>query len=310
VAFTSALSRLILLDASGQTRWVAESRQLRDVAPRLTPELVVAATETGLQAFDRATGAPAWTADIGERANTPVLGAGVLVAPTWDGSIFGVDERAGTVRWRSALPGPAFGPAASDGTLAVTTWVADDHSAAGAVAVDVVSGATRWSVPLPTGGVSAPAVVAATPGAPGVVVAVAGDVAAHGLDITTGAERWRTPLEGAGSPEVAPLAVPGGDVLVGHRLGGMALLDRRGAVRWQVSSDGAAVRGAPAGPGLAGQFALPLDDGRVLLAGPGAPTVSVDPPGRVSGVAAGPGGVLVVATREARVNGVTASTGW
>nr|MDQ6911114.1 PQQ-binding-like beta-propeller repeat protein [Actinomycetota bacterium] len=242
VAFTSALSRLILLDATGRTDWVAEGAHLRDVAPRLTPDLVVAATETGLRAFDRTGGAPAWSADIGERANTPVPGAGVLVASTWDASIFGVDERTGTVRWRSPLPGPAFGPAASDGTTAVTTWVADDHASAGAVAVDTATGKQRWAVPLPPGGVSAPAIGAATPP---VVVVVAGDLAAHGLEVASGAELWRTALDGAGSPEVAPLALAGGDVLVAHRLGGMALLQPGGQMRWQVSSDGAAVRGAP-----------------------------------------------------------------
>lgn len=307
VAFTSALSRLILLDANGRTRWVAESSHLRDVAPRLTPALVVAATETGLKAFNRSSGAPAWSADVGERANAPVPGAGVLVASTWDGSIFGVDERTGTLRWRLPLPGPAFGPAASDGTMAVATWVADDHASAGAVAVDTATGEQRWAVPLPPGGVSAPAFGGSTPP---VVAVVAGDLAAHGLDVASGAELWRAALEGAGSPEVAPLALAGGDVLVAHRLGGMALVEAGGALRWQVSSDGAAVRGAPAGPGPGGRYALPLDDGRLLLAGPGAPTATLDPPGRVSGVAAGPGGVVLVATREASVNGVTASTGW
>jgi outer membrane protein assembly factor BamB len=306
VAFTSALSRLILLDGSGAMSWVAERPRLRDVAPRLTPDLVVAATEYGLAGFRRDVGAAAWSADIGERTNTPVLADGVLVASTWDGSLVGVDERTGALRWRSPLPGSALGPAATDGRLAVTTWVADDHGAAGAVAVEAATGAPRWQVSLPPGGVSAPGVNPAT----GQVVVVAGDVAAHGLDLATGVEVWRTDLEGAGSPEVPPLAVADGDVLVGHRLGGMVLLDSHGRPRWQVSSDGAAVRGGLAGPGPGGRFAFPLDDGRLLLAGPGAPSSVLDPPGRVSGVAMGPDGTLGVGTRDASDNGVTASSGW
>jgi outer membrane protein assembly factor BamB len=140
---------------------------------------------------------------------------------------------------------------------------------------------------------------------------MAADLAAHGLALDTGTELWRVDLEGAGSPEVPPLAVAGGTVLVAHRLGGMALIHAGdGSVSWRVSSDGAAIQGGPTGPGPEGRFALPLDDGRVLVAGPGRATSMVDPPGRVAGVATGPDGTLLVAGREADDNGLTASTGW
>lgn len=305
VSFTSGLSRLVLLDGAGRTRWVAEKPHLRDVAPRLTPNVVIAPTEAGLAAFDRSTGRATWTAAFGERANTPSVAGDVVVASTWDGSVVGVDLATGALRWRTPLPGASLGPTAADERTAVTTWVADDHSAAGAVAVDPATGRQRWAVSLPVGGVSAPAISGS-----GAVVVVAGDVAAHGLDLETGAERWRAELDGAGSPEVPPLVVPGGDVLVAHRLGGMALLDPDGRRRWQVGSDGAAVRGGPTGPSPEGRFALPLDDGRLLIAGPGAPTATLDPPGRVSGVATGPGAALLAGSREAADNGVTASSGW
>jgi outer membrane protein assembly factor BamB len=141
----------------------------------------------------------------------------------------------------------------------------------------------------------------------------AGDVSAHAVATDSGAELWRAPLEGAGSPEVAPLDTGDGRVLVGHRLGGMVLLDASGLQLWQVSSDGAAVRGGPAGPGPGGRFALPLHDGRLLVAGPrdgGGTGELLDPPGRVSGVATGPGGELLISLREAPENGLTASSGW
>jgi outer membrane protein assembly factor BamB len=210
-----------------------------------------------------------------------------------------------------ALPGPALAPAAADDATVVATWEAEHGAGAGAVGLDPASGRQRWAVALPEGGVSGPTLLSAPKGDQRLVVVVAGDIAAHALSAESGVERWRSPLEGAGSPEVVPLDAGDGAVLVGHRLGGLALLEAGdGRTRWTASSDGAAVRGGPAGPGPGGRFALPLDDGRVLLAGPGRPTDIVDPPGRVSGVAAGPGGLLLVATREATDNELTGSSGW
>jgi hypothetical protein len=147
---------------------------------------------------------------------------------------------------------------------------------------------------------------------PALAVVVAGDLAAHALAADSGRERWRARLEGAGSPEVAPLDAGAGRVLAAHRLGGMVLLDVGGQALWQVSSDGAAVRGGPAGAGPRGRFALPLHDGRLLVAGPEDPGVGevLDPPGRVSGAAVAPGGELLVALREAPENDLTALSGW
>lgn len=309
VAVTYGHSHVVLLDAEGRPRWTADRTRLRDVAPRLTTELVVVPTEEGLVAFERSTGAPRWELAIGERANTPALAGTLAVVSTWEGSLVGIEVESGTEAWRVALPGPALGPAAAGGDVVVATW--SSGRGAGMVAVDPASGQQRWAVDLPPGGVSSPGVVVPAGGGPPLAVAVAGDVAAHALAIDSGVERWRAPLEGAGSPEVAPLDAGGGVVLVAHRLGGMALLDAAdGRSRWATSSDGAAVRGGPAGPGPAGRFALPLHDGRLLVAGPGGPAEVLDPPGRVSGVAAGPGGALLVGTREATDNDLTATTGW
>ncbi|HWC10678.1 MAG TPA: PQQ-binding-like beta-propeller repeat protein, partial [Acidimicrobiales bacterium] len=201
------------------------------------------------------------------------------------------------------------GRAEGDDGVVVATWEGEHGAGAGAVAVDPATGRQRWAVPLPEGGVSGPGL--ATVAGDELAVVVAGDIAAHALALDSGAERWATPLQGAGSPEVAPVDAGGGTVLVAHRLGGMALLDGAdGRVRWEAASDGAAIRGGPAGPGPGGAYALPLDDGRVLVAGPRRPARLVDPPGRVSGVAAGPGRVLLVATRETAENDLTALAGW
>jgi len=93
------------------------------------------------------------------------------------------------------------------------------------------------------------------------------------------------------------VAVGADSVLVAHRLGGLDLLETAtGRRRWQVATDGIAVRGGPV-TGPQGTFAFPLDDGRLVLAGPTRATETLQAPNRISGVVAGPGGLLVAATR-------------
>ncbi|HVF13714.1 MAG TPA: PQQ-binding-like beta-propeller repeat protein [Acidimicrobiales bacterium] len=304
--------RLVLLDLEGRRRWEVERLGLRDVAPALTPDLVVAATEEGAVAVDRRTGQVRWDTRVGERANGPAIVGGRAVVSTWEGSLTAFDLADGRVAWRTALPGPAIGPAATDGAAVAVTWESVLGDAAGVVAVDGADGGLRWSVGLEPGGVGGPAIVPVPPagddgtpdrGSGAVVVLVAGDIAAHGLALADGAERWRVRTDGRGSPEVPPLVVGGGEVLVAHRRAGLLLVDAaNGEVRWGGTADGVAVRGGPAGTGSDGPFAFPIDDGRLLLAGPGSTATFLDWPGRVSGVAVAPGALLLVATREARAN--------
>ena len=314
VAATYGTRGLVLLDGTdGDVVWQTERLDLRDVAPRFAPGVVLAAADDGVVAFERDTGVIRWDATLGERANTPVVAGGNAVVSTWEGSLVALDLVDGRVAWRARLPGPALGPAAADGSAVVATWVAGRE--AGAVAVEAADGRPRWAVPLEGDAVSGPAIVGGSGGGgdtePAVVVVVAGDIAAHGLDLADGTERWRTDTEGAGSPEVPPLALGAGEILVAHRLGGLALLDAAtGRSRWTVSSDGVAVRGGPAGEAPDGPFAFPLDDGRVLLAAPDQETGYAGSRGRVSGVAIGPGGILVMGTREGDVNGLLALSGW
>ena len=277
------------------------------MAPAFTSELVLAATEDGLSAFDRRSGRPRWEAKLGERTNTPAVVGATAVVTTWDGSMAGIDLGDGKLRWRTKLGGNALGPPSGAGSVAVATFAT--QTVAGAVAVDAATGRPRWKVPLPAGGTSAPAIVEVS-GAGAVVVMVAGDVAAHGLSIDDGARRWRQELEGAGSPEVPPLALPGGKVLVAHRLGGMAMLDAGdGTQEWAAQSDEAAVTGGPAGPGPNGWFAMPLYDGSLMLAKAGN-TEFRQPAGEVTGVARGPEGTLLAGVSQGSDSGLTAISGW
>lgn len=305
LTFTYGHQHLVLLDKEGKLRWDVARLGLRDVAPRLTPDLVVAATDDGLAAFRRRDGAKLWDTPLHARPNTPVVAGGTAVTSTWEGDLVGVDLVAGKVVWRLALGGASMGPPASDGNVVVATWQELHGLRAGAVAADGDTGRQRWAVALPPGATSGPTV---TPN--GAVVAVGADLAAHALDLQTGEERWRTPIAGAGSPEVPPAAVGNDLVLTAHRNGGLDLLDAAtGERRWQLSTDGAAVRGGPI-VGPPGTFAFPLDDGRLVMAGPSRATEFRPSPNRISGLVVGPGGVLVAATRGAKFNSVQATPVW
>lgn len=305
VAFTYGHEHLVLLDAKGKVRWQAARLGLRDVAPRLTAELVLVATDDGMAAFRRADGSKVWDTALAARANAPVVVGRLAVTSTWQGHVVGLGLADGRVAWKALLPGGSVGAPASDGTAVAVTWQREDRSAAGALAVEGTTGRTRWAVAVAPGGVGGPAV---TPD--GAVVFVAGDLAAQALELADGKERWRTQLRGAGSPEVPPVAVGADAVLVAHRLGGLDLLDTNsGRRQWQLATDGIAVRGGPVvGPG--GSFAFPLDDGRLVLAGPTRATETLRAPNRISGVVAGPNGLLVAATRGATINSVQATGHW
>ena len=305
VAVTYGHHALVLLDAAGHERWQAARLGLRDVAPRLAGDLVVAATDDGLAAFRRPDGSVVWDTPLAGRTSTPVVVGGLAVTSTWEGQLVAVDGARGTVAWRVALPGPALGPPATDGDVVIVSWDRSGDRAGGVVAVESSTGRQRWAVALPGGGVSAPAV---TPD--GAAVVVAGDLSARALDLRSGEQRWRTEVEGAGAPEVPPAAVDERSVLVAQRLGGLDLLDSgRGRREWHLATDGAAVRGGPVvGPGR--RFAFPLDDGRLVVAGPGRETEFRRTPSRISGLVAGPGGLLVAASRGAPVNTVQATPDW
>jgi outer membrane protein assembly factor BamB len=305
VAFTWGHEHLVLLDADGRVRWDAVRLGLRDVAPRLTPDLVLAATDDGMAAFRRADGSKAWDSVLAARANTPVVVGRLAVTSTWEGQLIGLTLADGRVAWKAPIPGGSVAPPASDGSAVAVTWQRDDKSAAGVLAVDGATGRPQWAVAVEPGGVGGPAV---TPD--GAVVFVGGDLFAHALNLGDGKERWRTELRGAGSPEVPPVAVGAGAVLVAHRLGGLDLLDTTSGRRvWQLATDGIAVRGGPV-VGPEGSFAFPLDDGRLVLAGPNRETETRQAPNRLSGLVAGPRGLLVGATRGATVNTVTATEDW
>lgn len=305
VAVVYGRRNLVLFDGLGEPQWEAHLPEMRDVAPLLAPGFVATPTESGIAVFDRDTGRLRWTADVGDRANTPAVSGTTLVTTTWEGSVVAFDGD-GSQRWRQAMPGGVFGsPAAGPGGQGpvVVTW--DTGRQAAVVALEVESGRELWSREMAPDGLSAPSVI------DGRVVVVDGAGMARALDAAGGAQLWAVALEDGGSQEVAP--VGGGDatVVVPHRLGGMARIElATGELLWEATSEGALLRGQPAGPGPGGSFAMGLVSGSLLLAsGPGPAAVATSD-SLVSGVARGPAGVLVITTAHGPVNEVVAVAGW
>src|SRR5207237_10303091 len=113
---------LVALDPAGHPRWSIQRLGLRDVAPTLLPEAVLAATDDGVLAADRATGRLRWVTGLGDRASTAVVAGDMAVITLWEGALVGVRLADGGVAWRVPLPGLAIGPPAGHAGLIVATW--------------------------------------------------------------------------------------------------------------------------------------------------------------------------------------------
>jgi outer membrane protein assembly factor BamB len=305
-AATYGHTSLVLFGPDGVVRWEAHRLGVREEASLLTPELVVVPADDGVVAVERATGRTRWDTRLGDTASTPVLAGRLVLTCVSGGALVAVDVDTGAVAWRVTLPARAEGPPATDGRTAVATWDPDQGEHAGLTAVDVATGRERWTAQLRGGGVSGPGLVHAD-GSRAMVVAVDDDLAAKAFELSSGRALWRAGLGGAGSPELPPVAMGGGGVLVADRLAGLTLLDGAGHRVWSSPPAGAATRGGLVGPALGGRYVLPLYSGRVLLAGPGRRKQTFEPPGGLAnGVALAPGGLVLVSTAQGRDNQLVA----
>jgi outer membrane protein assembly factor BamB len=305
VAATFGHHGVVLLTPAGAVLWQVTHDRLRDVAPALGIDIVVAAAEGGVVAFDRTTGAERWVASLGnERPTAPVLTPDLVVVLTWEGHAVAFGRADGRERWRAALPGGAMATPVVDASTLVAMWQPVSHDgAAGVVGLDLRTGATKWAQPIEPGGVGGPAL--AGDGGRGLVVLVGGDLRAHAFDIADGTVRWVADTAGgAGSPEVPPVA-EGSDVIVADRLTGLTRLAATdGTRRWAVAGPGVVERGGPVAL-PSGRVALPIDAGGLLVTAGGHTPRLYSSDGRVSGLAR-TRDLLVVATREGDRNAISA----
>jgi outer membrane protein assembly factor BamB len=150
----------------------------------------------GVAALDGATGHVLWVHDFAPRlpdlpsscTNSPVLVAGLVVASSDDGRIYGLDTATGAQRWFvPAVPRFAGGDSRA---LAVSKNVVVATSSSGyATGIDAVTGATRWQMLTARDESSLGVYVAADSL---IAIFTTGDSELLALDPQTGEEKWRT----------------------------------------------------------------------------------------------------------------------
>lgn len=219
--------------------------------PLIVDSLVVVAFLDGrLTAFQRTSGAVVWQRLFrGPMTGDRLLRSGeILIVPEYE--LHGVNVRTGALLWTYAGPGGSAGvnaPAMANGLL-----FAADYQPGRAAAVEVATGAVRWSVDLDaalfTPTVANDLVLYPTRGRlgpDGQGPLGAGHLVA--LDRATGAERWRYAI-----PDSAGFTASGGTTNAGLVIGDRVILATRasrsvalrltdGAVLWEQTS------GTPAG---------------------------------------------------------------
>jgi outer membrane protein assembly factor BamB len=300
---------VVSLTPDGRVAWEARRLGVREETPMLTAAMAVVPADDGLVAVDRATGRIRWDTKLGDTASTPIIAGNFVVACTGAGSLVAVDAGSGVVVWQVPLRGRADGPPATDGRTVVATWQPEKGDDGGITAVDLSTGGPRWTASLRAGGISGPAVVRGPTGRM-IAVAVDDDLAAKAFDLDTGHASWTARVGGAGEPEVPPLPLPGGRVLVADRDADLNLFDVGGKRLWSAAGAGAAVSGAPAGPGRGGDFALVLYSGKLQLAGPGHTRRIVEEPGGLAnGAAVSPDRTLLLSTAQGDDNQLVAYRG-
>lgn len=100
----------------------------------------------GVLALNATSGAERWFfISAAPMAASPVYAAGWVFAPAKDGSLYALDARTGSVRWRTAVQAGVSSPAYHDGILYVAGGVSSFGGPGKVTALNATTGATVWS---------------------------------------------------------------------------------------------------------------------------------------------------------------------
>ncbi len=182
-----------------------------------------------LVAIDLERGQVRWQVELAT-SMTPATGDGMVFVSA-DAHVVALDQRSGTMLWRTALPGAIAGP-----VYWASGWVLASTVAGELLALRSEDGHVLWRNPL-----GAPLAVAPSPSGERLYVAL-GDGRLAALDLTTGAPVWTLALD----RDVTGLLALGEQLLVGSRANVLHSISLdRGRLRWTQRA-GADVIGVPA----------------------------------------------------------------
>lgn len=215
---------------------------------------VVALGDVDIFAFDRGTGALAWSfrASDNDETGTHALGTdgSVIYASSYFGRVYALDSHSGIPVWVTQLSGPpsvrttTFDPVVGGGEIFVGLWYGTAPVTGGLAALDAGTGRLLWTrnfSPIRAdlesfcdGG----AVIAN-----GLVIATAGDGQIYGLDTATGAVRWTAPqVSNYPTEDFRALALSNGLVIASSSSGRATGLDvNSGTVVWTSAVSGASL---------------------------------------------------------------------
>ncbi len=196
--------KLYALDQEeGDTVWATRCGETIIPSPAVLGDLVVVGTRDMVYGIDAETGAPRWACSAATALRWgPVIHGGSVYFLSQDGSVQAVDPRRGRLRWRSTgLHGPkAFPPVVAGGRVLV--------SSGDALRAVARTGATSWTVELPSPAGARPTVVGGSLFVPCV------DGSIFVLSARSGWDQRRGPIK-LGMPATSPPLVDNGKVMVG-----------------------------------------------------------------------------------------------
>ena len=215
---------------------------------------VVVIGDVDLFAFDRATGAPAWSyrASDDDETGTHVLSTdgAVIYASSLFGRVYAIDSRTGVPLWIAQLPGPpgvrttTFDPTIGGGQIFVGLWHDTNPLSGGLAALDAATGRVLWVREFAARRIdldsycNGGAVIAS-----GLAIASASDGRIYGLDTAAGVIRWIVPAVARyPTGDSRALALAGHVVLASSNSGLVTGFDAAtGAIRWSTQVDGASL---------------------------------------------------------------------
>jgi outer membrane protein assembly factor BamB len=185
--------------------------------------------EAGVTLLDRGDGRIRWHADLPATTPAVTIAGDIALGGDETGTLRAFAAATGALRWTVTRAGRlATGPRVDS---ARTTVIASWHGggAPHVEALDLATGATRWSVPTGSGS-AAPAL------GHGVVVLAVGDghyeARVEARDLGGGGLRWSTPVPASFEAAIEP-GVRGDDVVVIDHFGTVTALGlARGELRW------------------------------------------------------------------------------